>query len=357
MSYKRKTLAETREQVAADIDRHSDGNANIRGSLEFALTNALSAGLHSLGGHIDWVHNQRFIDSADEENVLREAAEYDIQRLPAHYATGKVLVNGFVGTTVPLNRQIYIGEQFYKTTQKVVLSAQWAYVNVTALEAGAAGNQPVGATLEFVEPIENLDIDCESYGITGGSDIESIDRVRDRLAERKRTPPMGGSSDDYVAWAKAGHNDITRVWVIPHKNPSYQDEYGSILIYPVTDNLETPIPSSSILQAVETYIIRPQIRPIGAQVIYIEALTPINLDITFTALDPNTESIQDAVVAELRDLLAEESEPGGTLLLSHIREAVSRAVGENDFAFNLNVDITVNAGELLVLGAITWPAA
>ena len=64
---------------------------------------------------------------------------------------------------------------------------------------------------------------------------------------------------------------------------------------------------------------------------------------------------QYAVEAELRDLLARDAEPGGTILISRIREAVSIAAGETDNVVSTpTANVTHAAGELAVLGVITW---
>ncbi|MDX9862130.1 MAG: hypothetical protein RBS99_14555, partial [Rhodospirillales bacterium] len=62
-----------------------------------------------------------------------------------------------------------------------------------------------------------------------------------------------------------------------------------------------------------------------------------------------------AIEAEIRDLLRREAEPGGTILLSHIREAISIAAGEYDHALAAPAaDLAHDTGEIAVFGGITW---
>jgi uncharacterized phage protein gp47/JayE len=79
---------------------------------------------------------------------------------------------------------------------------------------------------------------------------------------------------------------------------------------------------------------------------------PLNFSIQLT---PNSASVKAAVEAELRDLLLRESAPGVTLLISHIREAISTAAGETD---SVLVSPTTNqvysTGQMPVFGSITW---
>jgi uncharacterized phage protein gp47/JayE len=66
--------------------------------------------------------------------------------------------------------------------------------------------------------------------------------------------------------------------------------------------------------------------------------------------------VQAAIQAELQDLLRREAEPGGTILLSHIRAAISAAAGESDYALATpSADITNTIGRMSTMGEITWP--
>ena len=70
---------------------------------------------------------------------------------------------------------------------------------------------------------------------------------------------------------------------------------------------------------------------------------------------PSTQAVMDAIEAELADLIRRESEPGGTLLVSHIREAISTSQGETDHELTSPVaDVTVNATQITTLGNVTF---
>ena len=66
------------------------------------------------------------------------------------------------------------------------------------------------------------------------------------------------------------------------------------------------------------------------------------------------------VEAELEDLLTREGEVddgsgSGTILLSHIREAISVATGETDHTLTAPAaDVTFSLGEIAVMGTVTW---
>jgi uncharacterized phage protein gp47/JayE len=156
---------------------------------------------------------------------------------------------------------------------------------------------------------------------------------------------MGGARSDYEAWALqvAG---VTRAWVYPLENGP-----GTVVVRFVRDNDTSLIPDSAEVAAVQAYI--DDLRPVTANVT-VEAPTasPLNMTIQLT---PNTAAVRAAVTAELTDVLQREAAPGGTILLSHLREAISVAAGEvNNVLTTPTADVTHAAGEMPVLGTITW---
>ena len=85
-------------------------------------------------------------------------------------------------------------------------------------------------------------------------------------------------------------------------------------------------------------------------------VAPTAVPLNFTiAVTPNTAAVKAAVEAELRDLIRREAVPGGTLLLSHIREAISLAAGETNYTMTApSADVALTLGQLTTFGAITW---
>jgi uncharacterized phage protein gp47/JayE len=79
---------------------------------------------------------------------------------------------------------------------------------------------------------------------------------------------------------------------------------------------------------------------------------PLNFNIELT---PNSLTVKAAVEAELRDLLLREAAPGVTLLISHVREAISTAVGETDHVLiSPTANQTYTTGQMPTFGSITW---
>ena len=347
------TLAEINARVRTDIELAipgADAHTELGGYRQIA--NVYSAQMYSAHRKIDWALDQYFTATADEQHLLRQASLLlEVPRIDASFAAGNVDVPGVNGSVIAVGEilQSSEGTQFTVTAEATV-AAGTASVAIIATEAGDSGNLLTGAALVFQSPVAGISGNAivDGNGITGGSEIETIDRVRERLAERKSAPPEGGALHDYIAWAKAAHVDVHRVFVNPHENGD-----GSIAVRFITNVENGVIPSAGLITIVTDYM--DTVKPYNLKALAVEAPTAVPLDITFTVLDPNTAEVQAAIEAEIADLLSRESTPGQVLYLSHIREAISRASNENNFAINLTADITYQINEIGILGAITWP--
>ena len=351
MPFSRKTLPQLRQQIAVDIERYSGQAASSRGDIYYPLAQAVAGAVHGLHGHLQYTVEQLFDQSADDTNLLRRAAEMGIYRLPASRASGLLTLTGNNGVSIPAETLLQDDNQkIYRSTQTVNLTNGTANLPVEAVEAGVAGNLVAGTTLQFITPVSGVDTQASVISLSGGADAETISRVRERLAERRKHPPMGGSAQDYIAWTKGAHADITRAWCTPNALG-----LGTVVVRFVTDNLATPIPTQAHIDAVKAQL--ETVRPAGMKRLEVYAPVAKALHLTLTRLTPNDDQTRTAITAELKDLLQREAKPGGTIYLSQINEAISLATGERDHRISLSDDFTCAAGEFPILGDITWPTA
>ncbi len=379
MPYPRPTLAEIDRRLIADIESRLKGTDPLLVySYLGALARGVAGGQHELWGSLAWIADQIFDDTADAENVLRRAAEWGIEPIPATVATGTIAVTGTTGTAIPKGTVWQAGARVqYRSTAAAAIAAGAADVAVQAVAAGAAGNAADGTKVSLVAPIAGVVSEAAASGaIAGGADRESVDSVLRRLLLRRRTPPKGGAEDDYVLWALAAHADVTRAWCRPlganaASNPVKAGTLGTVVVYFMTDDATaTGIPSAATLATVKTYLIADNRRPVTARVFVnaqgedaqgnaVEPLTASPVDLTINALTPDTPAVRAAIEAEIADLLRREGEPGGTILASHVREAISTAEGEADHEITLiegasPADIVYAANVIPVPGVITW---
>ena len=219
----------------------------------------------------------------------------------------------------------------------------------TAVVAGAAGNAAAGVLVTAVSPIAGLVSQATvATALAGGADIESIASVRARLLVRIQSPPRGGTVEDYQFWALSAHPDVTRAWARP-----LAGGLGTVTVYFMTDDATANgIPNAATVTAVEDYI--EGLRPVTADVT-VAAPAAVALAISINNVVPMTQAVQDAVEAELADLIRREAEPGGTLLVSHIREAISTSAGETDHELTSPLmNVTVQATQITTLGTVTF---
>ena len=355
MPFKRPALARLEADLQADQQSRLPGtDPRLRRSYLGALARSLAGAIHELYGFLDWIADQRFVDSADREELLAQAAEYGIQPIPAVRATGSIEITGQDGTAIPEGTFWRSGAQVdYRSTAEAAIPAAGSVsVAVEAVEAGAAGNAVVGTLVSLVSPIAGVVSQASvDTAIAGGANEESTDSLRERLKERKQRPPRGGAAGDYVTWAKEAHVDVTRVWERP-----LAGGLGTVTVYIMTDDATANgIPTQAVVDAVQAYI---DARRPATAAVTVAAPTAVALDIAINDLDPMTQAVQDAVEDELADLVRRESAPGGTILISHIREAISTAAGEMDHELTTpNADVTVQADEISVLGSVTYTSS
>ena len=354
MPYDRPALAELDEALRADIVSRLPGtDPLLRRSYLGALARGMAGGLHELYGFQQWIADQAFPDTAESPELLRWAAIWGVTPVPAAQAVGAILVAGTTGTVIPAGTLWRSGAeepQDYETDAEFTIPAAGdGNINVTAVVAGAAGNLAAGAILNLVNPIAGLTSQSNvSTAIEGGADLEPDASVRARLLARIQDPPRGGTSEDYVFWSRSAHPDVTRAWGRP-----LAGGLGTVTVYFMTDDATANgIPTATVVDTVQDYI--DDRRPVTADVT-VAAPTVSPLNFTIDSLEPMTQAVQDAVEAELQDLIRRESEPGGTLLVSHIREAISTSAGETDHVLTSpTANVTVQATHITTYGQTTF---
>lgn len=348
MSFSRPTLSNlitrilngVRSRLTLDQMRRSDAEVYAR---------ELAGASHELHGHLQVISQNVIYDTAETEYLDRWASIWlSVPRLAAAKAIGSITITGITGTLVPLGTVFVRSDGTeYVTNADVTLVAGIAVAAITAKLAGQLGNAVSTTVLSMSTPVAGVNSDAivTAAALTGGADIESDNSLRARLIARIQQPPQGGATFDYVTWALqvAG---VTRAWV-------YAQELGAgtVTVRFVRDNDATLIPDAAEVLAVQTYIdIK---RPVTANV---TVVAPVATPLAFSiAVTPNTAAVQTAVQAELADLILREAIPGGTILISHIREAISIAAGETNYVMSApTADVTRTTGQITTLGVITW---
>lgn len=352
MAFTIPALEETREDIRADIETWLPGTqARTRRTALGVIAFAQAGGINGLHAHLDYLQRNFLPDEqADAPGVERWARRYGLWYRPATLASGPVTVTGSIGTTLPAGTALqYTQDQVYVTTSELVLVGASGAVEVEAQAAGQVGNLAAGTRISLVSPVAGISSVAivAAGGITGGADDENLDGLRQRVFRRMSEPPKGGSLADYETWALEAHASVTRAWASEHEQGA-----GSVTVRLACDNNPDPIPGTAVVDACKAYI--DQRRPAGRRSVYV--VPPVAKAVAYRVrLVPNTAQVKAAVEAELRDLHRRDAEPGGGLLISRIREAVSIAAGESDnTVLAPTANVTTATGELAVFGSIEW---
>lgn len=344
--YSRPTLSEIVTRTRADLVSRLSADDILRRADADVYARVLSGLAHGLYGYVDWLANQIIYDTAEAEFLARWASIWGVTRKPASTATGSVTFAVSSGAVIPSGTllQALDGVQ-YQTTADATVTVPTATASVAALVAAAAGNRTTGQTLTLTSPIVGVQSSATAGALTGGADLESDDDLRARLIDRIQQPPHGGDAHDYVTWALEVPG-VTRAWCFPLELGE-----GTVTVRFVRDDDASLIPDAGEVAAVQAYI--DALRPVTAAV---TVVAPTAVPLAFSiAVAPNTAAVKAAVQAELSDLIARESKPGGTIYLSHIRAAISAAVGEDNYTMSApSADVTNTAGNMTTLGTITW---
>lgn len=348
--FSRPALAELINRTLADTASRLTAEELLRRSDAEVLARVMAGAAHGLYGYLDYLSRQILPDTSDTDWLERHASLWlQSGRNPAAAATGNVTFAGSTGAVVPVGTQLVTaGGLVFETTAEATLVAGAATVSAVAVEAGASGNLLAGVGLTLVSPVIGVQSAAVVAvgGLTGGADVEDDESLRARVVARIQQPPHGGARFDYVAWALEVPG-VTRVWTNPLELGA-----GTVTVRFVRDDDASPIPDAGEVATVQAYI--DALRPVTAAVTVV-APVPVVLNFTISGLSPDTASVRAAIAAELADLLRREAEPGGTILISHIREAVSIAAGEADHVVVAPAaNVTHSTGEIAVMGAITW---
>jgi uncharacterized phage protein gp47/JayE len=349
MPFPRPTPIELRDRLAAEMEAAFTGaDARRRRSVEEALVRMVAAASHEAHGHLAWNVRQLLPSTADADELETRHGYWGRARLPATAAGGEVTFTGSSGAVVPAGTELRRADGTrYILQAAVTLLAGTGTGTVTAAVAGAAGNAAAATGLSLVSPVTGVSATAQvaAGGLGAGRDLEDVESLRARIVDRVQKPPHGGNENDYKTWVEDVIGDTT-VWVAPL-------QLGPSTVVVRFLEPDGALPNAATVAAVQSYIDLPGVRPVTA-IVTVVAPTALLVPLTI-AVVPKTPAVQAAVEAELTAFFIREGEPGGTIWLSRLREAISRAAGETRHALSAPVaDVVQGAGEVARLGAITW---
>lgn len=316
--------------------------------------------------HVAYWARQYFVDTAEDEMVLRHAGIWGIEQRDPVAAVGSVLIEGNAGFNVPLNTEFSSSTGVvYQTSEAAVLGpGGTATVPAVAVTPGPEGNLEAGIRLTTVLAVPEIARATVGSAFVGGVGEWTMDELAAAVLAHIRQRPHGGAAFDYPTWIRSRF-PVTAVNVV-------EDwiGYGSVgLVVVMKDDGGAPrVPSAEELDAIAEYLgvpgSRTGVRPVTARAVVV-AGELVTLPLT-VRLRPDTPRVRAAVKEAWQRFVAtlgdedddQNSGPiGARIEPSRISEAISSASGE--YAHDLIVPAapyTLDRKEFPIAGDPTWAA-
>lgn len=359
MPLNRPTLNTIVERIEKSIESRLFGNvALLRRAIARILARVFAGAVHTNYGSVEWLSDQLFVTTAEEEFLTRHGKAWGVNRRSGSFATGTVNFTGTNGVIVPADTIIQDDNGIeYGTLAEVTITGGNAAADIQAVEVGTDANKTYDGGnpqyLQLIEPIENLDNQAEITGdIEGGIDQEELEAWRERILFRIQQPPMGGTAADYIAWSLEV-NGVGRAWSYPLANGP-----GTVAVAIITSDETSPAPPQQLLDDVAGYLETKA--PVTADVSVVSVTntssSPGTAAIFFgMEITPDTSDVRNAITENIKDLFAPHK-PGDDILISQIRGAIT-AAGVTDFnIWEIMVDfVNVETDEDIEFSGYEYP--
>jgi len=321
-----------------------------------------------LFGFASYISKMIFVSTAPDIETLRlHGNEYNFPQLPDAPAQGNVTFTADAALSVATGAVLPRADG---VTYLVVAGGQNAnpgtlQVTVTAAANGAIANAEEGTPLTALSGVTSSGGYTLAVGpgdITQGEDVEGKESYRERILFRKRNPPHGGAASDYVIWARQVPG-VTRVFV-----ERLWAGAGTVRVFVFMDGLfPNGIPDAAAIARAQFYL--ETVMPAGA-LVTVAAPVPRPIDMSFANVMPDTVTVREAILAEVRAaflrlgrVAGQDTVHGGmpflaspaTFSLAWIYQAAANAAGVGAFDLTFPVvDTPLAVGETAVPGNISF---
>lgn len=267
----------------------------------------------------------------------RHAEMCGLTRRKAGYASGNLTVEGTPGTRIKEGTMFATpatdsgSSLLFRVVENVEIPEEGtADVSVIAAASGTKSNVPAGTVTLMVVPVKGISGVTNKKAITGGTDTENDESLRERIQEANTSPiSFVGNDSDYVRWAKEVIG-VGSVVVLPE-----WDGPGTVKLVILDSNGKPG--NESILSSVYDYIVSPNDRqrrlaPIGATV---TVTAPETVEMRFRAdivLDEDftLRAVQDGFAKNILRYY-EEAKQEGMLVYTQMAAVLSETAGVDDY--------------------------
>ena len=136
---------------------------------------------------------------------------------------------------------------------------------------------------------------------------------------------------------------------------------GTVKVYFMRDNDTNAIPDGSEVTALNNLLLTILPANTSANDLVVSAPAPVSVDVSISSLLPNTQTLRDSINESLRLMMIDRTNVGIDLsreiIISTIANTLDNETGvyPTDFSLTLpSADVTINAGEIPILGTVTF---
>lgn len=236
-------------------------------------------------------------------------------------------------------------------------SADLARVTIQSVDTGIIQNLDSGTKVSLKNPISGVDTDAfvQHDGIIGGTDEETAVEYRTRVLD-KYANPISNFNDSDIEFTLKKINGITKVWTFDASPIP-----GKIRTYFIRGNDANIFPDANEVDAAKNEMLKIKTAPMQDEDVIVSSPTPVTVDFVFTALTPNSQSMQAAIKESLKQMFIDDTEVEINLSQDQYRSVIQNTLnpstGEQVTSFALSQPvgaIAINEGELAAKGNITF---
>lgn len=144
-----------------------------------------------------------FIETSDDEYVVRRCADYGIERDMGSKAAVTLTLSGTDGAVIPAGTIFGTDDGLdFITTEDAEIISGAAQVQAEAEKVGALYNVAAGTVTKIITLVAGVSAVTNSAAATGGADMESIETLKAKWKKRFQSLPGSGNEAFYEVLAE-----------------------------------------------------------------------------------------------------------------------------------------------------------
>lgn len=216
LSYNRMIIALSFETIVARMKADLKNPPNrVEGSFAADNIQAVAKEILKYYDYVNFLQDQHYAETAQGEFLDKKAKEVGVFRKQATKASGYATFEGVTNTLIPGGFRVHSDSNSYMTKEIGYIEANGKVVlPIEAVEAGKEANIPAGSINRYDSGVNGLRRVHNEYEISGGTELEDDEALRERTLLRMRYPGTSGNQYHYMHWAMEVEG-VGRVRVFP----------------------------------------------------------------------------------------------------------------------------------------------